>query len=129
MDELALREFVSGEPDAWGTLLEQVNHWAHSLYDDADRDDARRRMIARMIASQRAKSLLLEAKRDECLVKRDFAAVGVLDRLLDGTSRRLVALLAEHRQSCGGGQRSVTVTAVAVNRADTVNVLATSEAR
>lgn len=124
VDELALREFVGGEPKAWDVLIKQVSHWAHSLYERDDRDDARMRMLARMIASHRAKALMLEAKRDEALVVRDFQATAMLDKVLDGTMKRLLALLEEHRRACGAGQRSVSVTAVAVNRVDTVNVVA-----
>ena len=124
LDELAFRRFVTGEPAAWADFLAEINQWANDLADPAGQDDVRRQLLARMIASHRAKALVLEATRDECLKRRSFEDVFVLERLLDGTMRRLTTLLAEHRHASAAGQRSVNVTAVAVGGASQVNVVA-----
>ncbi|MEI8257375.1 MAG: hypothetical protein WCJ30_17000 [Deltaproteobacteria bacterium] len=123
IDELALRGFVSADEKTWDVLLQNVNQLAHALGRGEDRDDARLRMVSRLIAVYRTKVLLLEVRRDDALAVRDFATVIVLERLIDGTARRLSRLLAEHRQTCAG-RRPVNVTAVSVQQTGTVNVIA-----
>jgi len=46
----------------------------------------------------------------------------MLEKLVDGTVRRLTALLTEHRLACTVGRRTVNV--VAVQQAGSVNVIA-----
>ncbi len=65
---------------------------------------------------------MLEARRDDALSVRDFRAAGMLEKLVDGTVRRLTALLTEHRLACTVGRRTVNV--VAVQQAGSVNVIA-----
>ncbi|MEI8259830.1 MAG: hypothetical protein WCJ30_29585, partial [Deltaproteobacteria bacterium] len=74
IDELALGGFVKADEGTWNVLLQNVNQLAHALWRADDRDDARVRTIARLIAVYRTKALLLEGRRDDALAIRDFAA-------------------------------------------------------
>ncbi len=125
MDELPLRQFVDERSgDAVAVILRQVNAWADFLCDPATRDVARVEMLATMLATQRAKLVLLETRRDDAIEQRDLGGVMMLERAIDSGSRRLMALTAEHRLSCSTGQRSLNVTTIAVGHGQQVNVAA-----
>jgi len=124
-EELPLRQFVTEDSaDAITVLLRHVNDWADVLCDPATRDVARVEMLATMIATQRAKLVLLETRRDDAIEQRDLGGVMMLEKAIDSGSRRLMALTAEHRLSCSTGQRSLNVTTIAVGHGQQVNVAA-----
>lgn len=83
-----------------------------------DRDGARLRLIARSIASERARLTILEAMLDDQLVAKNFAVVRELNPLISSTTRRLCSLLREHQASCANGARATIV----VGHADQVHV-------
>ena len=91
---------------------------ASALSAPGTRDTARRSLIAKAIASERARNLCLARQLDELLLCRDLAAVVVVDRLLNSSSRRLCGLLAEHRASSSSGTR----TAIVVGHAKSIRV-------
>ena len=125
LDELPLREFIDERSgDAIMVVVRQVNAWADGMTAPATRDAERVEMLATMIAVHRAKLLLLEARRDDAVEQRDVVGAAMLEKALEGTSRRLVALVAEHRASCSNGHRSVNVTTIAVGDGQQVNVAA-----
>jgi len=82
-----------------------------------DRDGARLRLIARSIASERARLAILEAMLDEQVVAKEFGAARELNMLISSTTRRLCALLREHQASCVNGARA----AIVVGHADHVS--------
>jgi hypothetical protein len=64
----------------------------------SDANGARARLLARSLASARAQVATLEAMVAERLAERDAVGLALVDRALTNASRRLVALLAEHRR-------------------------------
>ncbi len=122
LDLLALDSFVNATPGAAVALRNQITEWANALYDRDDRDDARMRMLARAIALTRAKCLILESKRDECLKRRDAEDVTLLQRVLLGETRQLALLMAEHRLACTAGRRAAVN--VAIGQVGAVNIAA-----
>ncbi len=122
LDLLALDQFVRATPDAATALHGQVVAWANALYDRDDRDNARMRMLARAIATTRAKCLLLESKRDECLTRRDAEGVLLLQKVLLGETRQLALLMAEHRLACATERRAAVN--VAIGHVGAVNIAA-----
>jgi len=84
----------------------------------SDRNAARVRLVARAVASERARMLVLQGMLDERLLARDFDGVAAIDRLLTSTTKRLAILLGEHRAACSVGQRPT----VLVGHADAIHV-------
>lgn len=64
-----------------------------------DANGARARLLARSIASARAQVCILEAMIAERVAERDAAGLALVDRALTNASRRILALLAEHRRA------------------------------
>lgn len=92
---------------------------ALGLGTDRERADARVRLAARMIAIGRIQQQTLELALAAALDRRDDAGIVMLNRVLDGVSKRTHRWLEEHRLSCSAGQRSV---AVAVNAIGNVTI-------
>ncbi len=115
-----------GLPDKGGVrpMLDQVEHWASELLEPATRDNQRMRLLARMIAAQRARLALRETQREQVLLAGEFMAALVLDKIVQGDARRLAALIREHRHECLGETRTVRVSVVAAKDRPQVNILA-----
>ncbi len=124
IERIALLTGVTGDASAADCFVEQVGHWAGQLADPEARDDGRVRHLARMVAALRAKLALHETMRDDALARRDFEAVAVLDLVVVSETRRLLALLREHRHECRETPRAVNVNIVAAGARSTVNILA-----
>lgn len=92
---------------------------ALGLGTDRERADARIRLAARMVAVGRVQEQTLELALAAALDRRDDAGIVMLNRVLDGVSKRTHRWLEEHRLSCSAGQRSV---AVAVNAVGNVTI-------
>ncbi len=92
---------------------------ALGLGTDRERADARIRLAARMVAVGRVQEQTLELALAAALDRRDDAGITMLNRVLDGVSKRTHRWLEEHRLSCSAGQRSV---AVAVNAIGNVTI-------
>jgi len=87
---------------------------------DRERHDARIRLAARMITIGRMQQQTLELSLAAAVERRDDAAVVMLSRVLEGTSRRLARWLEEHRLSCSSAMRPVSV---AVNAIGDVTII------
>jgi hypothetical protein len=108
-DELAFKGLVTADEEVLGKLVAAVHTNASGLCDPNDRDAARLRVLARSIAITRAKVLLYEAQIDRSLAKRDAEAVALVGKVLNGANKRLVALLAAHKNECSGQHGPVTI--------------------
>ena len=116
LDRLPLDALVS---DDAANVVEQVRLSAEALAGD-QADAARLRLLSRLLSATRAQVILLEAMINERLAKRDAGGVDLINKVLNGASKRLVLLLAEHRASCASGRRASVV--VAVGNAEHVTV-------
>lgn len=114
LDAVALQRFVDGDESLWTKLVEQVTAVAWSL-TGGDRDDARVRLLARAIATERARQIIFTDQLDGHLRRRDEQAVALIERTLLGTTRRLVLLLAEHRRACERLPRRVSISVGTAN--------------
>lgn len=81
---------------------------------DRERNDARIRLAARMIVIGRIQLQSLELSLAAAVEHRDDAAVVTLNRVLEGSSRRLARWLEEHRLSCSSAMRPVSVAVNAI---------------
>ncbi|MEI8257079.1 MAG: hypothetical protein WCJ30_15505 [Deltaproteobacteria bacterium] len=108
LDAVALQRFVDNDESLWTKLVEQVTTVAQSLCG-GDRDDARVRLLARAIATERARQLIYSDRLDDCMKRRDEEGVALIEKALLGTTRRLVLLLAEHRRACERLPRRVSI--------------------
>lgn len=115
---------VRAVPEAGRAFLRQLDEWAGQLAHPDLRNEGRLRHLARMIAALRTKLLHHETLREEALHKGDLGTALTLDRLVESGTRRLIALVREHREECLGGARTVKVAAVAVGARSQVNVIA-----
>jgi len=115
LDELATTAFVSGETSQ---LVSLVRDSAEALAGP-DRNEARMRLLARSIAVTRAHESALEQLLGERLAARDERGTNLVNKVLTATTRRLAALLAEHRMACAVEPHR---TMVAVGHADRVTV-------
>ena len=96
LDQQAISGLVDGDAEP---LLAVVRDSASALAGP-DRDQARVRLLARDLASMRARQSLVESGLDESVrVGNDKRAL-LLDKLLTSCVRRLAMLLAEHRLTC-----------------------------
>lgn len=102
-------------------VLREILAWAEALDSPTTREPARLRLVSKLLAASRAKLLLIERIRDHHLMAGNTAELRMAQRALDGETRRLAILLAEHRMACAADKRSVTV---AVGQANTVNIAA-----
>ena len=66
-----------------------------------DGDGCRARTVSRALALANTQSQVFEALLGEALVRRDFAAVDAINRVLECHARRMRALLDEHRIETG----------------------------
>ena len=121
VDRLAFRNFLKTDEENYRELVAHVRDSASSLAGP-DRNEARMRMLARALASERARAVLVSAKLDECLVARDFEGAAALERVLMGTTRRMTMLMQEHRTACEAEQRRAVT--VAVGHAEHVTIRA-----
>jgi hypothetical protein len=118
LDKLALDALA--DPRDLPAIVRWTEDSATAL-SGVDRNEARVRLISRLVASERSRLLILEALLDERLAARDAAAgtdVERIDRLLHSTTRRLAVLLDQHRSACNAGHR----TTVVVGHANAVHV-------
>lgn len=104
-----------------GPVLREILAWAEALDAPATRDPARLRLVSKLLATSRAKLLLIERIRDHHLMSGNAAEFRMAQRALDGETKRLAILLSEHRMACAAHARSVTV---AVGQANTINIAA-----
>lgn len=74
-----------------------------------ERNEARIRLTARAIATNRTQAQTLEVALAQCVANGDERRALLISRILDGVTRRLANWLEEHRMSCGAGQRPVSV--------------------
>jgi hypothetical protein len=114
LEQSMLTPALRGSEAAMRVLCERINGWAAQLAHPETRGEARVRHLARMIAALRAKLLIHERRRDEAEIAGDSHRALLLDRFLQTDSRRLEALLREHREACRGGVRVVQIAAVAI---------------
>lgn len=121
LERLAARGMEIGSEDDGAPVLREILAWAEALDSSATRDAARLRLVSKLLAASRAKSLLIERIRDHHLMAGNAAELRMAQRALDSETKRLAVLLAEHRMACSADKRSVTV---AVGRANTVNIAA-----
>lgn len=121
LERVAAGGLALGEDDVTASVLRETLAWAEALDDEATREAARLRFVAKALAATRARCLVIERLRDHYLMAGHAAETRLAQRVLDGETRRLAVLLAEHRHSCASERRSVTV---AVGRVDTVNIAA-----
>jgi hypothetical protein len=105
LDRMAAVTFASG---AVQELVDWATNSARSLVGP-DRNEARMRLLARAIAATRAQMLCLEQLLGQRVNVRDVRGAELVDKILTSTTRRLAALLAEHRAACSAGQRAVVV--------------------
>lgn len=120
VDRLGAKAFLAPEEDLAGAVLEHTTELARALYETG-REEARMRLLAKSLATARTQVSILEKLLGDLLVQRDAEGVKMISRALDGATRRMVALLAEHRQACNSDRRNVTVAVAHVNH---INVLA-----
>lgn len=93
-----------------------------------DRVQVRVGLIAKALATARARLLVLETHLDQRYAAGNERGIRQSLRMVEAARRHFVALLAEHRHACEEGRR--TPVKVSVARADAVNVMAvTAEAR
>jgi hypothetical protein len=75
-------------------LIEDARQLAEALAGD-DGDQARVRLLARATSAARTQQRVLEVLLGARLAKRDAEGVELINRTLDGVSRRLVALVKQ----------------------------------
>jgi hypothetical protein len=97
LDQLALTSFVTGDA---AELVEHARGLAESLAG-ADGDGTRRRTIARNLALVRTEMDLVDAAVGAAMGRGDFKAMEVLSKVAERLSRRMCALLDEHRRELG----------------------------
>lgn len=115
LDKLALDALIDPRDVPAVTAMVEDSSTALS---GSNRNEARIRLVARALASQRARMLILEGLLDERLAAGKMAAVAAIDKLLLSTTRRVAILLAEHRAACSAGHRATVV----VGHADSISV-------
>lgn len=115
VDRVALDGLV--DPRNVPDLVATVEASATSLAG-ADRRGAHLRLVARIVATQRARMLTLEGILDQFVVAGDFYKASAVDKLLTSTEQRLCRFLAAHLAACNAGRRAT----VLVGHADQVHV-------
>ena len=108
LDRLPIEVLVA---DDVTNLIEDARLCAAALAGD-DRDEARMRVLARLISTTRSQHVLLETKLNQCAVKRDHDGVDILSKALKGAAQRLALLMMEHRISCASGRHTAPVVVV-----------------
>jgi len=88
-DRLPIKAFVTGDTDEINKLVEDTRLLAEALAGPAG-DGARVRLLARTAAACRTQLRVLEALLAQRVAARDFEAVAVLNRVLDGVAKRMV---------------------------------------
>lgn len=88
-DRSAITAFVSGDREEIAKLVEDARQLADALAGPAG-DGARVRLLARMAAACRAQLRILEDLLAQRVAARDFEAVAVLNKTLDGVAKRMV---------------------------------------
>jgi hypothetical protein len=96
-DQLALTRFVTGDVTE---LVEHARGLAEALAG-ADGDGTRRRTISRSLALVRTEMDLVDAAVGAAMGRGDFKAMEALSRVAERLSRRMCALLDEHRRELG----------------------------
>ncbi len=104
----AVTAFVDAPSDELTSLAAAVAT-PLAIGTDRERHDARVRLAARMIATGRVQMQALELSLARALEHRDEAGVVMLNRVLDGVSRRTSRWLEEHRASTSSAPRSVAM--------------------
>lgn len=97
LDQLALTSFATGDA---AELVEHARGLAESLAG-ADGDGTRRRTIARSLALVRTEMDLVDAAVGAAMGRGDFKAMEALSKVAERLSRRMCALLDEHRRELG----------------------------
>lgn len=116
LETLSLEGLVRGDASAVVTFARGLSE----ALAGPDGDGARRRMLAKALAAERALQVVLEAVLVEQLAKGNTKALGSVNALLDATVRRLERLAAAHRADVQADRRAMIV----VGHADEVNVAA-----
>lgn len=88
-DRAAITGFVSGDDVEIQRIVEDTRQLADALAGPAG-DGARVRLLARTAAACRTQLRVLEGLLAQRLAARDFEAVAVLNRTLEGTVKRMV---------------------------------------
>jgi ABC-type transport system involved in Fe-S cluster assembly fused permease/ATPase subunit len=120
LDKLAVSGLLTNSPDDMAKFYALIEIAMNGLRDDPEA--SRLQILARTIALLRAKIEVLEGLADAALDRRDFVAVTAIQKVLDGTTRRMTMLVVEHRLATQGGHRNVAV--AVVGQAAQVNVQA-----
>jgi hypothetical protein len=92
LDQAAVITFAGGSGTS--DLVEDARQLAEALAGP-DGDAARVRLLARATAAARTQERVLEILLGEQVAKRDVEGVELINRTLDGVSRRLVALVKQ----------------------------------
>ncbi len=120
VDRLGATAYLAPDAEMHAAFVEHTTGLARALYEPG-REEARMRMLAKALATARTQVSVLESLLGGLLTKGDFEGAKMITRALDGATRRMMALLAEHRLACNADRRNVTV---AVAHADHINVVA-----
>ena len=93
-DRAAISSWVKGDAREIEALIEDARQLAEAL---AGRDGqaSRQRLLSRAAAAARAQERVLSELLARTLAARDYAAVNILTRALEATTRRLVVLLKQ----------------------------------
>jgi hypothetical protein len=117
IETLPLQQLVHSEDVA--TVIRFAETLAQALAG-TDGDQVRRRLLGKLVASERTLFILLESVLASRLAGGNTRELGSLNAALDASARRLERLAAAHRADLQAARRPVLV----VGHADHVNVAA-----
>jgi hypothetical protein len=98
LDQVAITSFASSGSST--IVVEHARGLAEALAGP-DGDGSRRRTIARALAVTRGQMDLVDAAVGAAMGRRDFKAMEALSKVAERLSRRMCALLDEHRRELG----------------------------
>jgi hypothetical protein len=117
LDQAAVAAFMGGDSGEVAELVEDARKMAAALAGD-DGDGARVRLLSRATAEARTQQRVLEVVLGDRLAKRDVQGVELVNKTLDGVTKRLTALLKQLAMESALAKRP----SVYVAHADEVNL-------
>ena len=118
LDKQATTALVEGDATELAELVELARGCAEALAGE-DANGARRRLLAREIATAKIALDLLTSSIGDRVRAGDERGALLADRLATSAARRLAILAAEHRATCATEKRQAVV---AIGHADVVHV-------